>query len=371
MGFKFYYLVSTTGLRAGSDSDCDASSEGGEDGLHLDTADTGAVNDGDVDVARNTPGAAPGVADDVVGLAGGISTVADGNDTVVKVGAAGLGVEDTTRVELEDEGVGLDGNGDWAVSDGGLEGLGAVGGNSVAASGGHDDLALAVSAVLVVGDIGVIGLLLHAVVVGVLEGSAHVTTVATEVSVLTAGAIDELLLGQLVELTVLDLVSALHGTNGGEGPAGAALALVLDGVHGALGPPVDGGGDGNRLEGGLSGGLVHGLVGKDALELFGCPVGELVDANAEGVVVLGVLLSELGEGVHELLGSHLELLFGSVALAILGDELEELHLVGREGGVERSALGLVAEGVHGDAGGNADHSEGSESSSHLLVKFVY
>ena len=48
---------------------------------------------------------------------------------MVEVGTALGGVEDTARVELEDEGISLNSNGNWAVSDGSLEGDSAIGGN--------------------------------------------------------------------------------------------------------------------------------------------------------------------------------------------------------------------------------------------------
>ena len=57
------------------------------------------------------------------------------------------------------------------------------------------------------------------------------------VSVFSA-AVDEVLLGEADEAAGGAVVHSLQRARGGEGPAAAALALVLDGGDGALGPPV-------------------------------------------------------------------------------------------------------------------------------------
>jgi len=67
---------------------------GGRVSLHLDSADTWAIDSGDLNVTSITPSSAPGVSDDVVVFAG-FGTVADGSDGVVEVGATCGGVEDT------------------------------------------------------------------------------------------------------------------------------------------------------------------------------------------------------------------------------------------------------------------------------------
>jgi hypothetical protein len=65
----------------------------------------------------------------------------------------------------------------------------------------------------------------------VVESVALETTIA---SVAKSDAIDELLLGELLEGTVLDLDTSLEGEGGGERPAGTASALVLDGLTAPL-----------------------------------------------------------------------------------------------------------------------------------------
>jgi hypothetical protein len=89
-------------------------------GLHLDTADTGAFLGSDLDVAFVTPGCSPGVTDDVVFFTT-LSSVSDGGDGVVKTGSACSGVHDTAVVLLEDHLVSLDGNGNNTLVDGGFE----------------------------------------------------------------------------------------------------------------------------------------------------------------------------------------------------------------------------------------------------------
>ena len=138
---------------------------------------------------------------------------------MVEAGAAQLGVEDTTRVELEDESVSFNGNGDGAGSNGNLELVGVVL-NNIGEAGGLDggDLGSLVVASLINSDVGVFSLSHHAKVSGILEALVHPATVATLVAV-AAGAIDKLLLRQVKEVSTLDLPSAFHSDDSGEGPA--------------------------------------------------------------------------------------------------------------------------------------------------------
>jgi len=93
---------------------------GGSESLHLDTADTLALDGSDLDVTLVTPGSAPGVSDDVV-LLTTLSSVANGSDGMVEAGTTFLGVQHTTLVLLEDSLVSLDGNGDNTLVDGSLQ----------------------------------------------------------------------------------------------------------------------------------------------------------------------------------------------------------------------------------------------------------
>merc|ERR1712070_833685 len=95
-----------------------SSFHGWPDGGLLDTADTGgSFNSGDHDVTLISPSWSPGVSDDVV-LLSILNTISDGGDGVIEVGSASGGVENTTSVTLEGHSVGLDGNGNWSLSDG-------------------------------------------------------------------------------------------------------------------------------------------------------------------------------------------------------------------------------------------------------------
>merc|ERR1719192_3288232 len=95
-----------------------------------------------------------------------------------------------------------------------------------------------------------------AVILDVLEGVVHETSVASIVSVFSA-AVDEVLLGEADEAAGGAVVHGLQRARGGEGPAAAALALVLDGGDGALGPPVHV----QRLRAGVGGHQVLGSHG--------------------------------------------------------------------------------------------------------------
>lgn len=65
------------------------------------------------------------------------------------------------------------------------------------------------------------------------------TSIAAEV-IEVSGAINELLLRVSIQATIFDQVGTLEASNCGESPAGAALALVLDGADTAVALPVPG-----------------------------------------------------------------------------------------------------------------------------------
>jgi len=75
----------------------------------------------------------------------------------------------------------------------------------------------------------------------VLEGVGGEPSAAAMV-VKIARTVYELLLAQVSELAELQQVVGLEGAHRGEGPAAAAVALVLDGGHSAHVPPVPVGG---------------------------------------------------------------------------------------------------------------------------------
>lgn len=237
--------------------------------------------------------------------------------------ALGVIVEDTSGVMLEVEGVGLNGDGDGSGHKSLLEGLGVVVGDLL--DGDNVDVGVSgagVSASLVDGLVRVVSLEGSVVRLQVVEGGGLVSTVATEGKL---DAIDEELLGEGEELTRFDLPSALKSTGGGEGPAGSALSLILDGGDGTKISPVDGGDGGvERSLHGLSGEVVHGGDVSEHLLVLSVGVGgEHVVVNSPGgtgVVVLlneGVLLSEAGH-------SEFEFLDGGVGFAVLGNPLHEV-----------------------------------------------
>lgn len=80
------------------------------DCLHLNSADSISITIvGNLDVTIVSPGDVPGVLDQVVVLAV-FRAIANGEDTVVEVGATLLGLDDSTGVEAEGQGAGLDGD---------------------------------------------------------------------------------------------------------------------------------------------------------------------------------------------------------------------------------------------------------------------
>jgi len=90
--------------------------------LELDTADTGTLNSSDSNVSFLTPGAGPGVSDDVVVSHLIISSPSDSGNRVVKVGTTLLRVDNTSGIVVEDLLVSLDGYGDDTLLNGTLEG---------------------------------------------------------------------------------------------------------------------------------------------------------------------------------------------------------------------------------------------------------
>lgn len=326
----------------------------GVEGVHLDTADTGAgLLGGDLDVALVAPRSTPRVSDDVVVLAS-LGAIADSGDGVVEVGTARGIIEDTRGVHLEDHSVGLDGDGGGGLGDGSLKLVLRVGGD--VGVGGNLDLLLGGDGLAGTGDtraggVRVVRLELLRVLLKVVEGVGLPATVATIGGLV---ARDNLLLGEGEELAGLEEVSTLDGAGGGEGPAGTASGLVLDGVDGTLGSPVDLSGEIGGVENlhVLDGVVLGALEAEELLVLLMGPGGELVVAELEGVLS-GVDLLDLLVLDGELLKSELVLLGGAEG----NTELVEMGLeVGLEGGevvvlvallgLDASESGGLAEELH-------------------------
>ena len=187
--------------------------------LHLDAADTLAVDDGHLDVSLVTPDGVPGVLDEPVFLAA-LGAVADSEDGVVEVGSASSGGHDTGLVGLEDVRVGLNGDSERLGGESGLHLCDVVGGHESVAgdinSGGGTGVVLAAAGRTVSGGVGVDRLELSIAGLVVLESLVLPATVATVVS---GGALNELLLGEGEEVAGGNLVSTFDGTSGGERPA--------------------------------------------------------------------------------------------------------------------------------------------------------
>jgi len=278
---------------------------------------------------------------------------------VVELAAASAG-DDTTGVHLEDHLVGLDGDGNWSLGNGGLE-LGGRWADILEASDLTNTLGGLVLAGTVSGLVWVLGLELKWGGLDVLEGIVHKTTVATVVSL---GAVNELLLGEGVEGSGGEEFSTLDGTSGGEGPAGTALALVLDWGDGTLGSPVDAIGKVGLIEelNVLLGTEFHlWLVTEELLELSWGPVGHVVDTDGGFVTVLLRVGGDLLHGLSELGLSELELGSGSIGFTVLGNVLDEF-VVGSGKSLTSEELGtlwsLVVEGDDGEGGGGTESGDG-------------
>merc|ERR1719153_2204323 len=176
---------------------------------------------------------------------------------------------------------------------------------------GSDEVVGVGMAGTVPGSVGVGGLRLDSVPDSLPE-PVHPTSIARSLT-----TVNSLLLGHADQLSPVLLPHALQGTSGGEGPAGAALALVLDGGHLTLLPVVKvGWGVGQGLEVSDRNGahILRNLGSQHSLlELLLGPVGVLPSLELSIV------------GVHHLLVGcpNVEpdsILLGGVSLAMAGLE---------------------------------------------------
>ena len=102
-------------------------------------------------------------------------------------------------------------------------------------------------------------------------------------------AIQELLLGEVVEVVVLDEPGGFHGAGGRKGPVGAAGALEFDGGDGTFCAPIEffAGLDDRDMLKFLRVGILSGPVmstSHQLLELLLCPVRELIMSDNVGDV---------------------------------------------------------------------------------------
>jgi len=286
---------------------------------------------------------------------------------VVESLAAKLGLQDTRLVQLEDRAVSLDGNRDGLLVDGGEEGgLVVLGDVSVAGDGGSGLAAgRALAGGATAGGVRVVLLGADTVLLDPLEGVVHETTVATLVAG-GAAAGDEVLLGEGDELAVLDEVVTLNTDDGGEGPAGTALALVLDRGDGAEGDPVLGvvGFIGQLLEGvvevalAVEGGVLVSHTQVGVVEVISLHVRELVVAEGDGGGVISVVL--LDDGVVLLEGGE-----GGITLVVSGVLLVELVDEGHEAGLDLDGGVVKVDSVLLCGGGSEDGGEGGDGELHV------
>jgi hypothetical protein len=292
---------------------------------------------------------------------------------VVEAGATEV-LEDTTEVELPGKGS-IDSDRDWAVLEGSSESSWVVHGDiGEVRDIGNTTLGAARS---ISTSVWVVRLGLHLGGLGVGESIVHETTIATLVA-LGGRAVNELLLREGVERFVLEEVSALHRSGGGESPAGTALSLVLDWGDGTLSSPVDGIWETLHVSSvstlvvssfvvsltimvSLVVSLVLVLLGvvlesEKFLEFIAGPVGHMVNTPG-GIIGLNlVVVIDPLEVLGELLESELVLVLGSVRLAIrsnVGIELSTSNLVNLE---ELSSLSTLIVGDGGKGSGKSNSS---------------
>mmetsp|Transcript_29110 Transcript_29110/g.48858 ORF Transcript_29110/g.48858 Transcript_29110/m.48858 type:complete len:265 (-) Transcript_29110:571-1365(-) len=195
----------------------------------------------DAQVALLAPLRPPRVLDNPVvhvSAGGVVSAVPNDQHSVVEVGSAERGVDDARRVKLEGELVRLDGDANGLLADGLQHGLLIAGGHVLEPGDrAHIPLLLCNLARLLGASVGVVPLRIQTTVGDdEVKGVVHESAVAAVV--LRRVAVHQLLLGELQQFASLDRVDALGRARRREGPARAALSLILYTRHRATRAPV-------------------------------------------------------------------------------------------------------------------------------------
>ena len=154
---------------------------------------------------------------------------------MVQISGAVVG-HDSSGVELEVPGLGVDCDGDGLEVQGGDQLVGGVLGHvhkTGVFEGGGEGLASSVT-----GGVRIGFLSRDSVGLDPFECLVHKTSVAALVSVLAA--VHQGLFGELLDFSVFDGVETFEGAHGGKGPAGSALSLVFDSGNGSFLSPIDG-----------------------------------------------------------------------------------------------------------------------------------
>jgi len=152
---------------------------------------------------------------------------------VVEIGGAALWfIINTTLVELEGWLRGIDGNADGLLSNSDLKSAFISSREILVSSDGGSLVAWVVAArKWTLGLIRIARLSIDSLVFDdILESAIHLTSLTSFIAV-RAATVDQVLLGKLHELLGGHEVNSFHRSGGGERPARATLALVLDGSH--------------------------------------------------------------------------------------------------------------------------------------------
>ena len=157
----------------------------------------------------------------------------------------------------------------------------------------------------------------------------------TTIAALAArAAVNKVRLGQRQELAVLDRVGRLRRLDSPEGPARAALALVLDRVDNALLAPVDLLRS-NAAAGGDRAAVRLARAGSEHAQVLGAgQSGKVVEAKTIGLALVAVEVLDVAESRHEDAEAEV-VLVASVEIVGLAHPLEEVALLVH--GVQSSA----------------------------------
>ena len=162
-------------------------------------------------------------------LVGALDSVSNDEHRVSRVRAARQPVDDAASIADEEERVGVDADSDWPALQGGLQLLGAVRHELKVCLAldrpSHVQRSLVPDlATLLLCHIGVVFTLDDRLRLAILVCIVDVAALAAEVA-RVAGAVNQLLHGEVDQIARLDRMLALEGASGCDGPAAAAIAL--------------------------------------------------------------------------------------------------------------------------------------------------
>jgi len=285
-----------------------------------------------VDVALVTPDSTPRVLNNV-SFGSLAAIITNGQDTMVKLITA-ESLDNTSSVELEDELISLDSNGDGLLGSSSLQLISRLS-DILETAVSLDGLGRIESALLVLGLVGIVLFSFNTTSLGkVFESIVHESTTAALIS---SDTVNQLLFRESNQLVGVDVVQSFQSANSGESPARTAHTLVLNGSDSTLGSPINGISEivGIKVGDFSIGANAGGEASVEALEFSLGEVSEIVEAE-NNVILFSIEFEDLEVVLSESLESEFFFMSSGVNLVVselpLGEEVLEELLFELEGG---------------------------------------